>query len=110
MTDCQVPLPRYQHREEDGGAEAHVVEGVGELGDEVDPDQAVLRPGPGELSGQGVVNYGEDDEDDVDGGQGDEEAVKEIVCLYLCQDEDGGHIPNYAKQANNKLKYGTQSG
>ena len=104
MTDRQVPLPRNQHRQEHGGAEAHDVEGVGELGDEVDPDHAVLRPGPGELSGQGVVNYGEDDEDDVDGGQGDEEAVEEIVCLQFCQDEDGGHIPKYAKQANNQLK------
>ena len=51
MADRQVPLPRYQHRQEHRGAEAHVVEGVGELGDEVDPDHTVLIPGPGELPG-----------------------------------------------------------
>ena len=93
-----VPLPCYQHRQEHGGAEAHVVEGVGELGYEVGPYHAVLRPWPGEFcnvdavaaydaeddvhtSGKGVVNYGEDDKDDVDGGEGNEEAIKEIVCL-----------------------------
>ena len=101
MADCQVPLPCYQHSQEHGGAEAHVVEGVGELGDEVDPDQAAFGPGPGEFwsfiwivctvydvteeltSGQGIVDNGEDDEDGVNDGEGDEEAVKEIVCLQF---------------------------
>ena len=48
MTDGQVSLAGDQDGEEHGGAEAHVVEGVGELRDQIDPDQAVLRPGPGE--------------------------------------------------------------
>ena len=48
MTHSQVSLTRDQDCQEDRGAEADVVEGVGELGDEVDPDQAVLRPGPSE--------------------------------------------------------------
>ena len=48
MTHGQVSLTRNQDCQEDRGAEADVVEGVGELGDEVDPDQAVLRPGPSE--------------------------------------------------------------
>ena len=42
MADSQVSLTRDHHGEEYGGAEAHVVEGVGELRDQVDPDQAVL--------------------------------------------------------------------
>ena len=48
MTDSQVSLARDHHSEEHRGAEAHVVEGVGELGDEVHPDQAVFWPGPRE--------------------------------------------------------------
>ena len=48
MTDGHVSLARNHYGEENRGAEADVVEGVGELGDEVDPDQAVLRPGPSE--------------------------------------------------------------
>ena len=48
MTHGQVSLTRNQDCQEDRGAEADVVEGVGELGDEVDPDQAVFRPGPSE--------------------------------------------------------------
>ena len=48
MTHGQVSLTRNQDCQEDRGAEADVVEGVGELGDEVDPDQAVLWPGPSE--------------------------------------------------------------
>ena len=48
MADRQVSLTRDHHGEEHGGAEAHVVEGVGELRDQVNPDQAVLRPGPAE--------------------------------------------------------------
>ena len=47
MTDSQVSLARDHYSEEHRGAEAHVVEGVGELGDQVHPDQAVLLPGPG---------------------------------------------------------------
>ena len=46
MADSQVSLTRDHHSEEHRGAEAHVVEGVGELRDQVDPDQAVLWPGP----------------------------------------------------------------
>ena len=42
MADRQVSLTRDHHGEEHGGAEAHVVEGVGELRDQVNPDQAVL--------------------------------------------------------------------
>ena len=48
MTDGQVSLTRDHHCEEHRGAEADVVEGVGELRDQVDPDQAVLWPRPGE--------------------------------------------------------------
>ena len=48
MADYQVSLTRDHHGEEHGGAEAHVVEGVGELRDQVNPDQAVLWPGPAE--------------------------------------------------------------
>ena len=48
MTDGQVSLARNHYCEENRGAEADVVEGVGELRDQVDPDQAVLWPGPGE--------------------------------------------------------------
>ena len=48
MTHGQVSLTRNQDCQEDRGAEADVVEGVGELGDEVDPDQAIFRPGPSE--------------------------------------------------------------
>ena len=46
MTDSQVSLTRDHHGEEHRGAEAHVVEWVGELRDHVNPDQAVLRPRP----------------------------------------------------------------
>ena len=48
MTHSKVSLESDHHGEEHRGAEAHVVEGVGELRDQVNPDQAVLRPGPGE--------------------------------------------------------------
>ena len=48
MTDGQVSLARNHYGEENRGAEADVVEGVGELRDQVNPDQAVLWPGPGE--------------------------------------------------------------
>ena len=48
MTDGHVSLARNHYGEENRGAEADVVEGVGELRDQVDPDQAVLWPGPGE--------------------------------------------------------------
>ena len=48
MTHSQVSLESDHHGEEHRGAEAHVVEGVGELRDQVDPDQAILWPGPGE--------------------------------------------------------------
>ena len=48
MTDGQVSLACDHYGEENRGAEADVVEGVGELRDQVDPDQAVLWPGPGE--------------------------------------------------------------
>ena len=62
MTDSQVSLARDHHGEEHRGAEAHVVEGVGELRDQVDPDQAVLRPGPREhyvlkRSSQSIVKW-----------------------------------------------------
>ena len=46
MTNGYESLARDHHSEENRGAEAHVVEGVGELRDQVDPDQAVLLPGP----------------------------------------------------------------
>ena len=46
MTNGYESLARDHHSEENRGAEAHVVEGVGELRDQVDPDQAVLWPGP----------------------------------------------------------------
>ena len=48
MTDGYESLARDHHSEENRGAEAHVVEGVGELRDQVNPDQAILWPGPGE--------------------------------------------------------------
>ena len=48
MTDGQVSFACDHYGEENRGAEADVVEGVGELRDQVDPDQAVLWPGPGE--------------------------------------------------------------
>ena len=38
---------------------------------------------PERTSGQGIVDNGEDDEDGVNDGEGDEEAVKEIVCLQF---------------------------
>ena len=57
MTDSQVSLARDHHSEEHRGAEAHVVEGVGELGDEVHPDQAVLWPGPGENCSKKLMSH-----------------------------------------------------
>ena len=48
MADGQISLADDEDGEEDRGAEAHVVEGVGELGDEIDPDDAVLWPRPRE--------------------------------------------------------------
>ena len=48
MADGYESLARDHHGKEHRGAEAHVVEGVGELRDQVNPDQAVLRPGPAE--------------------------------------------------------------
>lgn len=48
MANCKISFTSDQNSEEHGGAEAHVVEGVGELGDEVNPNYAVLRPGPTE--------------------------------------------------------------
>ena len=46
MADGYESLARDHHGKENRGAEAHVVEGVGDLRDQVNPDQAVLRPGP----------------------------------------------------------------
>ena len=46
MTDCQVPLGCDEDREEDGKAEADVVEGIRQLRYEVHPDLAVHWPGP----------------------------------------------------------------
>ena len=46
MTNGQVSLTRNHYCEEHRGAEADVVEGVGELRDQVDPDQTVLWPRP----------------------------------------------------------------
>ena len=54
MAHRHVPLPRYQHRQEDRGAEAHVVEGVGELGDQIHPDCTVSVPGPVKLWNKSV--------------------------------------------------------
>ena len=48
MTNGYESLARDHHSEENRGAEAHVVERVGELWDQVNPDQAILRPGPRE--------------------------------------------------------------
>ena len=46
MADGKVSLAGDHHGQEHGGAEAHVVERVGELWDQVDPDNAVFRPRP----------------------------------------------------------------
>ena len=48
MADGYESLARDHHGKENRGAQAHVVEGVGELRDQVNPDQAVLWPGPAE--------------------------------------------------------------
>ena len=48
MTDSQVSLAGDHHGEKHRRAEAHVVEGVGELRDEIHPDNAILGPRPGE--------------------------------------------------------------
>ena len=48
MTHSKISFTGDQNCEEDGGAEAHVVEGVGELRDEIHPDNAILGPRPGE--------------------------------------------------------------
>ena len=46
MADGQVPFTGDHHSEEDGAAEGGVVEGVGELRDQVQPYSTVLRPRP----------------------------------------------------------------
>ena len=62
MTDGYESLARDHHSEENRGAEAHVVEGISELRDQVNPDQAILRPGPREhyvlkRSSQSIVKW-----------------------------------------------------
>ena len=42
----QISLRRYEDREEDWATEGDVVERVGQLGDQINPHQAVAAPGP----------------------------------------------------------------
>ena len=46
VADGHVALPRDDHGQVDGAAEGDVVEGVGELGHQIQPNLAVTVPGP----------------------------------------------------------------
>ena len=46
MTDGQISLRRDEDRQENGETEGDVVEGIDELGDQINPHQAVSAPRP----------------------------------------------------------------
>ena len=53
-----------------------------------------------QTSGHGIVHYGEEDEDDVDDGEGDEEAVEQVVGLEFSQHQDRGDVSKNTKESN----------
>ena len=46
MADGKISLRRDEDRQEDGETEGDVVERIGQLGDQINPHQAVARPRP----------------------------------------------------------------
>ena len=61
---CSEPLPGHDDCEKDRAAESHVVDWVGELRNEVEPEGAGTE-WPLKHSAKGVVKYGEKYEDNV---------------------------------------------
>ena len=90
---CSEPLPGHDDCEKDRAAESHVVDWVGELRNEVEPEGAGTE-WPLKHSAKGVVKHGEKYEDNVEDRKSNKEVSEEASQSHGRQDVNVKTITN----------------